>query len=52
MLQTTKEQRVLRRPADERLEALRDSASELLSMDEPRKRFGGFELAAEPRLLV
>jgi 3-(3-hydroxy-phenyl)propionate hydroxylase len=30
---------LLRRPTDERVKALRDSVSELLSMDEPRKRF-------------
>jgi 2-polyprenyl-6-methoxyphenol hydroxylase-like FAD-dependent oxidoreductase len=30
---------LLRRPTDERIKALRDSVSELLSMDEPRKRF-------------
>ena len=32
-------QTALNRPADARLEALRDTVSELLSMDEPRKRF-------------
>jgi 3-(3-hydroxy-phenyl)propionate hydroxylase len=31
---------LLRRPTDERLKALRDSVSELLGMDEPRRRFG------------
>jgi 3-(3-hydroxy-phenyl)propionate hydroxylase len=30
---------LLRRPTDERIKALRDSVAELLSMDEPRKRF-------------
>jgi 3-(3-hydroxy-phenyl)propionate hydroxylase len=30
---------LLRSPTDERVKALRDSVSELLSMDEPRKRF-------------
>jgi 3-(3-hydroxy-phenyl)propionate hydroxylase len=30
---------LLRRPTDERIKALRDSVSELLNMDEPRKRF-------------
>jgi 2-polyprenyl-6-methoxyphenol hydroxylase-like FAD-dependent oxidoreductase len=30
---------LLRRPADERTKALRDTMSELLGMDEPRKRF-------------
>ncbi len=32
-------QTALMRPADARLEALRDTVSELLSMEEPRKRF-------------
>jgi hypothetical protein len=32
-------QTALMRPADARLEALRDTVAELLSMDEPRKRF-------------
>jgi hypothetical protein len=32
-------QTALMRPADARLEALRDTVSELLSMDEPRKRY-------------
>jgi 2-polyprenyl-6-methoxyphenol hydroxylase-like FAD-dependent oxidoreductase len=40
VLQTTMAQTALNRPADARLEALRESISELLSMDEPRKRFG------------
>jgi 2-polyprenyl-6-methoxyphenol hydroxylase-like FAD-dependent oxidoreductase len=31
---------LLRRPTDERIKALRDSVSELLSMEEPRRRFG------------
>ncbi|HWF68475.1 MAG TPA: FAD-dependent monooxygenase [Mycobacterium sp.] len=31
---------LLRRPDDERTKALRDTMSELLGMDEPRKRFG------------
>jgi len=39
VLQNTMAQTVLNRPADARLEALRDAVSELLSMDEPRKRF-------------
>src|SRR5688500_7600719 len=34
-------QTALMRPADARLEALRATVSELLSMDEPRKRFAG-----------
>ncbi len=39
VLQSTMAQTALNRPADERLKALRDSISEMLSMDEPRKRF-------------
>jgi 2-polyprenyl-6-methoxyphenol hydroxylase-like FAD-dependent oxidoreductase len=39
VLRNTMAQTVLLRPADVRLEALRDTVSELLSMDEPRKRF-------------
>jgi 2-polyprenyl-6-methoxyphenol hydroxylase-like FAD-dependent oxidoreductase len=39
VLHTTMAQTVLNRPNDARLEALRDAVSELLSMDEPRKRF-------------
>ena len=31
---------LLRRPSDDRTKALRDTMSELLSMDEPRQRFG------------
>ena len=38
VLRNTMAQVALRRP-DERIEALRDTMSELLSMDEPRKRF-------------
>jgi hypothetical protein len=38
VLRNTMAQVALRRP-DERIEALRDTVSELLSMDEPRKRF-------------
>ncbi|MEA2462082.1 MAG: 3-(3-hydroxy-phenyl)propionate hydroxylase, partial [Actinomycetota bacterium] len=41
VLQNTMAQTVLLRPADARLEALRATVSELLSMDEPRKRFAG-----------
>jgi 2-polyprenyl-6-methoxyphenol hydroxylase-like FAD-dependent oxidoreductase len=41
VLRTTMAQTALNRPSDARLEALRDSISELFSMDEPRKRFGG-----------
>ena len=40
VLRNTMAQTALNRPADARLEALRDTVSELLSMDEPRKRFG------------
>jgi 2-polyprenyl-6-methoxyphenol hydroxylase-like FAD-dependent oxidoreductase len=39
VLRNTMAQTVLIRPAEARLEALRDTVSELLSMDEPRKRF-------------
>src|SRR5262245_46669677 len=39
VLAKTMAQVALNRPADARLEAFRDSVSELLSMDEPRKRF-------------
>jgi 2-polyprenyl-6-methoxyphenol hydroxylase-like FAD-dependent oxidoreductase len=41
VLNNTMAQTALMRPADARLEALRDTVSELLSMDEPRKRFAG-----------
>jgi 3-(3-hydroxy-phenyl)propionate hydroxylase len=40
VLQTTMAQTALMRP-DDRIEALRETVSELLSMDEPRKRFAG-----------
>jgi 2-polyprenyl-6-methoxyphenol hydroxylase-like FAD-dependent oxidoreductase len=40
VLRTTMASAALRRP-DDRTEALRDTVSELLSMDEPRKRFAG-----------
>jgi 2-polyprenyl-6-methoxyphenol hydroxylase-like FAD-dependent oxidoreductase len=39
VLRNTMAQTALNRPADARLEALRGTVSELLSMDEPRKRF-------------
>ena len=39
VLRNTMAQGVLLRRADDRLKALRDTMSELLSMDEPRKRF-------------
>jgi 3-(3-hydroxy-phenyl)propionate hydroxylase len=38
VLRNTMAQTALMRPADQRLEALRETVSELLSMDEPRKR--------------
>jgi hypothetical protein len=41
VLGTTMAQTVLNRPSDARLDALRDAISELVGMDEPRKRFGG-----------
>jgi 2-polyprenyl-6-methoxyphenol hydroxylase-like FAD-dependent oxidoreductase len=40
VLQTTMAQTALMRP-DDRIEALRETVSELLSMDEPRQRFAG-----------
>jgi 2-polyprenyl-6-methoxyphenol hydroxylase-like FAD-dependent oxidoreductase len=39
VLRNTMAQVALMRPADARLEALRETVSELLSMDEPRKRY-------------
>ena len=39
VLRNTMAQTALMRPADARLEALRETVAELLSMDEPRKRF-------------
>jgi 2-polyprenyl-6-methoxyphenol hydroxylase-like FAD-dependent oxidoreductase len=41
VLQTTMAQTALNRPADARLEALRDAIAELVGMDEPRRRLGG-----------
>jgi 2-polyprenyl-6-methoxyphenol hydroxylase-like FAD-dependent oxidoreductase len=41
VLQNTMAQTALMRPGDARLDALRGTISELLSMDEPRKRFAG-----------
>ncbi|MGH2664110.1 MAG: FAD-dependent monooxygenase [Actinomycetota bacterium] len=41
VLRNTMAQTALMRPADARLEALRATVAELLSMDEPRKRFAG-----------
>ena len=41
VLRNTMAQTALMRPADARLEALRETMSELFSMEEPRKRFAG-----------
>jgi 2-polyprenyl-6-methoxyphenol hydroxylase-like FAD-dependent oxidoreductase len=41
VLQNTMAQTALMRPADARLEALRATVSDLLSMDEPRRRYAG-----------
>ena len=41
VLQNTMAQTALMRPGDARLEALRATVSELLSMEEPRKKFAG-----------
>ncbi|MEX2558022.1 MAG: FAD-dependent monooxygenase, partial [Actinomycetota bacterium] len=41
VLRNTMAQTALMRPADARLEALREIVSELLGIDEPRKRFAG-----------
>ena len=41
VLRNTMAQTALMRPADTRLEALKETVSELLSMDEPRRRFAG-----------
>jgi 3-(3-hydroxy-phenyl)propionate hydroxylase len=41
VLQSTMAQTALTRPGDDRLEALRETVSELLSMDEPRKHLAG-----------
>ena len=41
VLQNTMAQTALMRPADARLEALRATVTELLSFDEPRKRYAG-----------
>ena len=41
VLQNTMAQTALIRPGDDRTEALRETISELLGMDEPRKRFAG-----------
>ena len=47
VLQNTMAQTALMRPADARLEALRATVAELLSMDEPRKRFAGMLTALD-----
>ncbi len=41
VLRTTMAQTAVKRSADERLEALRESVAELMEMEEPRKRFAG-----------
>ena len=41
VLRNTMAQVALTRPGDARLDALRDTVSDLLSMDEPRKRYAG-----------
>jgi 2-polyprenyl-6-methoxyphenol hydroxylase-like FAD-dependent oxidoreductase len=41
VLRNTMAQTALMRPSEARLEALRETVSELLSMDEPRKRYAG-----------
>ena len=41
ILQSTMAQTALTRPGDDRLEALRDTVAELVSMDEPRRRLAG-----------
>jgi 2-polyprenyl-6-methoxyphenol hydroxylase-like FAD-dependent oxidoreductase len=41
VLRNTMAQAALMRPADARLEALRETVADLLSMDEPRKRYAG-----------
>ena len=41
VLKNTMAQTALMRPSDARLEALRETVAELLSMEEPRKRFAG-----------
>ena len=41
VLRNTMAQVALMRPADARLESLRETVAELLSMDEPRKRYAG-----------
>ena len=43
VLSNTMAQTALMRPADARLEALRGTVAELLSMDEPRKRYAGMQ---------
>jgi 2-polyprenyl-6-methoxyphenol hydroxylase-like FAD-dependent oxidoreductase len=43
VLRNTMAQTVLMRPSDERIEALRDTVADLLSMDEPRKRYAAMQ---------
>ncbi len=43
VLRNTMAQTVLLRPADARVEALRDTLAELLSMDEPRRRYAAMQ---------
>ena len=43
VLRNTMAQTALMRPGDERTEALRETLSELLSMDEPRRRFAAMQ---------
>ena len=43
VLRNTMAQVALMRPADARLEALRDTVADLLSMDEPRRRYAGMQ---------
>jgi 2-polyprenyl-6-methoxyphenol hydroxylase-like FAD-dependent oxidoreductase len=49
VLRNTMAQVALMRPADARLEALRDTVSELLTMDEPRKRFAAMQSGLDIR---
>ena len=43
VLRNTMSQTALMRPADARLEALRETVAELLSMEEPRRRYAGMQ---------
>jgi hypothetical protein len=49
VLRNTMAQTVLMRPADPRLEALRETVAELLSMDEPRERFAAMQSGLDIR---